>query len=111
VSRIKATKTFIAQTTSIPSTALFTPTAEGTFLVSIYMEQPTLTSESDVEGFLSWTDNFQTQPEQGIGEMEFGGFTHNAFVLHSVAGSPINFSTTAAASTTPYNVYAVVESL
>jgi hypothetical protein len=113
---VVAKLSFKGQTASIPMTTLFTPTQGGVYRVSAYVESSNFADTYFPEVFLSWTDDFVTNPtQQMIGSLgNSGNAAWNSLQLtvRDIANQPIQFSTVESPNEQGIcNFYFVVEQL
>ena len=102
---VVAKQSFLNQTGTVATTTLFTPSADGDFLVCITSDCNS--AGGGAQGVLSWTDDFAS-PENQF------NITHdsaeNNFVqpMHVLSGDPITISAEENSSGTTYSIYAIV---
>lgn len=108
---IVAKQSYLAQTASLPTTTVFTPTEDGEYRLAYY--QTVSTPGAGLTGSLAfhvaWTDEYHanamswgaTGALQAYGVSLAGGMMA---VLHAVAGQPIEFTATWS-STDPSQTY------
>ena len=107
---IKATKTIKDQAGNLGTTAVFTPTADGVYRVSVYISATAGTGSGNGQvGFVDDSENAQSLTT-------FLGFFVGApgsfsFPIKAKANHPITIGTYSVSSSLTYNVYVVVESL
>lgn len=108
-SNIVATQTFSSKTAALASTAVFTPTADGVFRVSLVLEAVVA---GTVAANVSWTDGFNAQGVGSVASLDGAGnvITHTqAVAIRAKSGTSISVATVYTGGT--YNLYVVVEQL
>lgn len=122
VPMVVAAQSFLNRTASIAATTLYTPSADGTFRVSVYSEITT-TSGGGCP-LLSWVDDFNTHTNQSLVQVDGGGACINSggsgtpnygwatWIVRATSGNAISFSFPGS-TTTPvvYSIYVTVEQL
>ncbi len=111
---VVATTTLTHQTHAISPTVLYTPTAEGTFRVNLYMSATNAGTDQGLwELVLRWTDSVG-EKHALFGTPHMGDSTAT-FPVHAVAGQPLEYRTFATPSRSQvarsYDLYIVVEQL
>lgn len=99
-----------SQTSSIGTTTLFTPTATGTYRVSIYIVDIAGTVFT-LQGTVGWTDSAtaQTATTSTLTNAT-NGYVQSSFFVEATSGNPVTYAV-ALTGTATYNVYVVSERL
>lgn len=105
---IVAKQSFVSQTSSLGSTTIFTPSADGLFRISAYLER---SSASFVSCTASWTDDY-TSRSAIVAEVDSNGFQAGVgtIAIRAKSGDAISVSTSYA-GTDAYDLYVVIEQL
>jgi hypothetical protein len=110
---VVASPSFLAQTSSLPATPVFTPVADGSFRVSAYITSPVPATTISVA--IQWTDDFNSPPNQptfsfssGLGPT--GNAGQGAVAIRAKAGTAITVLVSDPSSI-EYNLYVTVEDL
>jgi hypothetical protein len=101
-----------AQTTTVPLTTLFTPSADGLFRISVYMSSSP-SAGSTWAYALFWTDDIKAR-NSGRQQLSPGVFSSLSVPVRGLAGQPLSYSISAGASNPPgatYNLSITVEQL
>ena len=114
---IVAKQTFADNTGGLSET-LFTPTDNGTFRVSLYVEVFDVDGNSAVFASLTWTDDGGAKPVPGVdpplgADASASSYGQGVFVVHNLANDPISLhvnSPTLPAGAS-YTIKAVVEQI
>jgi hypothetical protein len=114
---VVATTSLTHQRHAIAPTTIFIPAVEGTFRFNMYMSATgDGTGQSQWQVYLRWADRI------GMHHIALAAFSHyetsapfGTFVVHSVAGHPLEFRTVAvperSQAAREYDLYIVVEQL
>jgi hypothetical protein len=110
--QIVAKQSYLAQSTALGSTTIYTPAAAGLFRISGYFES---TGSNGGQLNVFWTDDHRAQAGGAvINTLASGGWGSNgsfqAITIRSAASNPITI-TTSFSGTGTYDVYVVVEQL
>lgn len=108
--QIVAKQSFIAQTTLIPETVLFTATETGDYQVSIYPTQSPSTPGDGptVVGYASWADQYG-EATNWFFETDPGPGGTPVFSVHLPEGNSIYIETTSGGSSEyPYDIFVTV---
>ena len=91
-----------SNTGPIPLTTIYTPAADGDFLITVYAES--LIGSSLTDYYLGWTDDHAPQTVEGPLAYLSGGTASSAWTIpiHDTAGNPITFGPT---TSTCYDCY------
>lgn len=120
---VVASASWTAQTDGIASTSLYTPSADGNYRVSVWMETSNYINNCPLieHAHISWTSDYgsYTYPNSGYGPLQLYplAYTYGSIVVRAKAGSAISFlvslgdNCSPGPPTQPYNVYVVVEKL
>lgn len=105
-----ARATYTGQTASISTTTLFTPAADGDYLVEIYdVLEASASEESDAQVFVSWNDGIRTETWGQCDANNGALFAHPTechVIIHATSENPIQFSVTyGTIDSTPYDLY------
>lgn len=104
---IVASKSFIGQTSNLSNVAIYTPDSDGTFRVTVYVEDATGGGASDAGPKIAWTDTqSRNQSLSASGPSQPLGDT---LVLRDQASTSITLSTSSINASIPVDIYAVVE--
>jgi hypothetical protein len=114
---IVSKQSFINQTSSIGTTALFTPAVDGDYRISLYVSGYVVACNSGASTLaphvhLDWTDDLKSN--SNTFDLSVGNHcawdSIQGFIIHATAGNPINVSTTVFSSDAG-NYYFTVEEL
>jgi len=114
---IVAEQDFANQTATLPIITLFTPTTDGLFKLSAYLETGDGDPSHRVRASIAWTDDFRAESPEGAAIQIQGGTvgaqgTQGNVVLRAKAGTAITVSTsTDTILATPYSLFVAIESL
>lgn len=98
------------QTSSISTTTLFTPTATGTYRISIYVVDTAGTTFT-LQGTIGWTDAAQAQTATtSTLTNTTNGYLQSSFFIEAVSGNAVTYAVVLTGTAT-YNVYVVAERL
>lgn len=117
VPMVVAKQAFLAQSSSLSATAIFTPAADGDFMVVTYVELTAFshpTGSGGVGSTVSWMDSISSnsspgaQANSGVGSPAVGAGFQNS--IRSASGNPIEVSTSfgSADPSQTYNLYVTV---
>lgn len=107
-----ATKTFLAQTSSLVNAVVFTPTVAGLFRVSGYLEASSGTVGPAVT--INWTDDNRSQTGGAVISQITAGFQWNGgspVTIRVAANTNILVSVSLGSGTLTYDLYVVVEQM
>lgn len=104
VANIVATQSFVGQTVSLASTAIYTPAAAGLFRVNIYVEK---TGTGNLNPVVTWTDDYSASSKGFTGLP----FEISTFTVRSAAASAISVAAPISSGTPTFSVYVVIEQL
>jgi hypothetical protein len=114
--QIVAKQSWLAQSAALAATTIFTPTADGLFRVSAYIEV-SVGSNRGPSAQMTWTDDHAAQNNSGLigGVDTAGNWTINGNyatrAFRATNGNPIKIATTINAGSGTYDLYVVIEQL
>lgn len=114
--QIVAKQSWLSQSSALAATTIYTPSADGLFRVSAYIEVSSGSTRAP-SAQMTWTDDHAAQNNSGLlGGVDVAGnwtingsFATRAF--RATSGNPIQISTSLSAGTGTYDLYVVIEQL
>lgn len=99
-------KEFLGQTGTISLTNLFTPSDDGLYLATVYIEDLTSEDGSLLVTF-GWTDKASSKTKV----FQAGSIFYNPLSIHQAGSSPFTIQATDGGAGHTYNIFVSIESL
>lgn len=96
---------FVSQTGTFADTTLFTPSADGDYLVSVYVENTT--GSATVSSVLKWTDNAGAQSATVSAAATSG---NKVVAIHALSGQAVTVNGSDFGGAQTYSVYVTARS-